>query len=113
MTAKSQCFQHMLSQLIDRASYTDKNTRIEELSWKRISFYELDPARISVAFRGHEMSDCDTRKENISADGHARPRWLDIILFMRIVAVISSWLALQICKIILIFSRRTFILNFW
>jgi len=77
----------MLSQLIDRASYTDKNTRIEELSWKKISVYELDPARISVAFRGHEMSDCDSKKENISANGHARSRWLDIISFMRIMAV--------------------------
>lgn len=74
LTGKSKCFQQMFSQLIDRASYTDKNTRIEKLYWKRISVYELDPARISVAFRGHEMSECDSRKETISADGHARPR---------------------------------------
>ena len=82
-------------QLIDRASYSDKNTRIEELSWKRISVYELDPARISVAFRGHEMSDCDSRKENISADGHARLRCLNIISFVRIMAVMPSWLTLH------------------
>ena len=53
----------MFPQLIDRASYTDKSTRIEELSWKKISLYELDPARISVAFRGHEMSDLIRRKK--------------------------------------------------
>jgi len=51
------------------------------------------------------MSDCDSKKENISANGHARPRWLDIISFMRIMAVFLLGSPCTVCKIIVIVSK--------